>query len=286
MERAAASGRSAAAQSSPQVTPAPVVLVGAGDIASCALSGDEQTARLLDTIEGIVFTAGDNTYERGSASEFASCYGPTWGRHRERTRPAAGNHDYLTPGSAAYAAYFGAAAGPPDRAYYSYDAGTWHVVVLNSNCAYVGGCAGESPQERWLRADLAAHPARCSLAIWHHPLFSSGPHGSDPATLPFWVALYEAGAEIVIVGHDHHYERFAPQDPAGRRHDARGIREFVVGTGGASLRRVGSPIANSEVRRDDTHGVLELTLRHDGYDWRFVPVAGAHFTDQGSASCH
>ena len=278
----------------PERTPEPgpavrssAVLVGAGDIAACDSTGDEATAALLDGIPGTVFTAGDNAYEHGTAAEFAACYAPSWGRHRERTRPAAGNHDYLMPGAAPYFAYFGAAAGEPGRGYYSYDIGDWHVVVLNSNCWAVAGCHAGSVQERWLRADLAAHPARCTLAYWHHPRFSSGPHGGDVAVAPLWQALYEAGAEIVINGHDHIYERFAPQDPSGAPDAARGIRQFVVGTGGRSLYSVrGTPAATSELRNSATFGVLKLTLHAEGYEWEFVPVAGGAFTDRGSGVCH
>ncbi len=271
----------------PAPTPEPVTLVGAGDIAACDSPGAAATAALLDGIAGTVFTAGDNAYERGTAAEFASCYGPTWGRHKGRTRPAPGNHDYLTNGASGYFAYFGAAAGEPGSGYYSYELGAWHVVVLNSNCGSVGGCGPSSPQVQWLAADLAAHPTRCALAIWHHPRWSSGAeHGSDPAYATFWSVLYERGVDLVVNGHDHVYERFAPQTPDALPDDARGIREFVVGTGGRSLYAVKAPIANSEVLRNDTLGVLRLTLRWDGYDWAFVPAAGSTFADAGSGNCH
>ncbi len=258
------------------------VLVGAGDIASCGLRGDEATAALLDTIPGTVFTAGDNAYNSGTPSEYADCYDPTWGRHKARTRPAPGNHDYATPGAAGYFGYFGAAAGDPATGYYSYDLGDWHILVLNSNLSMQAG----SPQEQWLRNDLAAHPAPCTLAYWHHPRFSSGPHGSSTAAQALWQALYEAGAEVVVSGHDHHYERFAPQDAQGTADAEQGIRAFVVGTGGGRLDAIGPPIANSEVHEDDTWGVLKLTLHTMSYGWEFVPVAGKTFTDQGSAGCH
>jgi hypothetical protein len=265
---------------------AAAVLVGAGDIAGCSsLEGAEATAKLLDAIAGTVFTAGDNAYPSGTATQFSECYGPTWGRHKGRTRPALGNHDYGTGDATAYFAYFGAAAGTPGTGYYSYDLGAWHVVVLDSNCARVG-CEAGSPQERWLRADLSAHGNRCSLAIWHHPRFSSGGHGDSVATQPLWQALYDAGAEIVISGHDHDYERFAPQDAEGSLDAARGIREFVVGTGGRSTRPFTTPKANSEVRDTGTFGVLKLTLRPGAYEWRFVPVEGRTFTDSGAGSCH
>jgi hypothetical protein len=266
-------------------SPAPV-LVGAGDIAGCNTLGDEATAALLDNVAGTVFTLGDNVYDSGTANEFANCYHPTWGRHKARTFPATGNHEYLTPNAAGYFNYFGAVAGDPAKGYYSYDLGTWHIVVINSNCSEVGGCRAGSPQELWLRADLAAHPTVCTLAYWHHPRFSSGEHGSYPSLQPIWQALYDAGADVVLSGHDHSYERFAPQDPSGAADPVQGIREFVVGTGGKNHYTINTSIANSEVQNDDTFGVLKLTLHATSYDWEFIPEAGKTFTDTGSASCH
>ena len=263
------------------------MLVGAGDITQCS-SGAEATARLLDGIAGTVFTAGDNAYPHGALADYEKCYAPSWGRQLARTRPAPGNHEYETGGAAGYFAYFGARAGPPSRGYYSYDLGTWHVVVLNSsdNCGVVA-CSASSPQVEWLRADLAASAAPCTVAIWHHPRFSSGPHGSNTRLDAFWDALYAAGADVVVNGHDHIYQRFAPQTPAGARDDARGIREFVVGTGGKSHDKLRSPLLpNTEVAHGSTFGVLALTLHAASYSWRFVPVAGATFTDAGSAPCH
>jgi hypothetical protein len=262
------------------------ILVGAGDIASCGSDADEATARLLDAIPGTVFAAGDDAYERGTADEFGRCYDPTWGRVRDRTLPAPGNHDYGTSGAAGYVGYFGARARPSGTTWYSREVGAWHVIVLDSDCSAVGGCGAGSAQERWLRADLAASGARCTIAIWHHPLFSSGEHGNNADLTAFWNDLYAAGADIVVNGHDHDYERFAPQAPDGRSDRARGIREFVVGTGGAALRAFGRVRPNSEVRNASTHGVLRLTLGADGYDWTFVPVAGESFTDSGSGDCH
>ncbi len=261
-------------------------LVGAGDIASCTSGGDEATAKLLDANSGTVFTTGDNAYRNGTADEFSACYVPSWGRHKWRTRPAPGNHDYYTSGAAGYYGYFGWRAGSPSRGYYSYERGAWHVVVLNSNCSAVGGCGKGSPQEQWLRADLLAHPARCTLAYWHAPRFSSGPHGSDSLYQALWQALYDHRAELVLNGHDHAYERFAPQTASGSLDRTRGIREIVVGTGGASSYAFESVERNSEVRGSSTFGVLRLTLRPQGYDWKFLPVAGKTFTDSGSTSCH
>jgi hypothetical protein len=278
------SGAPTAEASLPSADP---VLVGAGDIARCDGDGDEATAALIDGIEGTVFTAGDNAYGQGSPEEFAACYDPTWGRFKDRTRPAAGNHDWGTEDAQGYRDYFGRRALNADGdTWYSYDLGEWHIVVLDGSCDQIEGCDPASPQGQWLAADLAAHPTECSLAIWHQPRFSSGEeHGNDPSVDPFWRALYAAGADVVLNGHDHDYERFAPQDPDGREDRGRGIRQFVVGTGGASLRGFGAPQPNSELRLSVSHGVLELTLRPRQYDWRFIPTA-ATITDSGSAPCH
>ncbi|MGH2373331.1 MAG: metallophosphoesterase family protein [bacterium] len=271
---------------SPGSSQPPPVLVGAGDIASCASHGDEATARLLDGIPGTIFTAGDNVYEYGTHQEFMNCYHPSWGRHKARTRPAAGNHDYGTPEAAGYFTYFGVAAGEPKRGYYSYDLGSWHIVVLNSNCWAVGGCHAESPQLEWLRADLRAHPAQCTAALWHHPRFSSGRHGGMAQFAPIWRELYAADADLVVNGHDHSYERFAPQDPLGRLDPRRGLRQFVVGTGGRSHYPITRVMSNSEVRHSGTFGVLKLTLGPSSYTWEFVPETGKTFTDSGTATCH
>jgi hypothetical protein len=261
---------------------APAILVGAADIADCSSIGDEATSALLDAIAGTVFTAGDNAYENGTLQQFEECYGPSWGRHRTRTRPAPGNHDYLTPGAAAYFAYFGDAAGDPSKGYYSYDLATWHIVVLNTNVDVSAG----SPQEQWVRADLAAHPAHCTLAYWHYPRFSSGLGGNHPEMQPMWQALYDAGAEVVISGHDHDYERFAPQTPSGAPDSADGIREFVVGTGGKSLLDFHNVAPNSRVRNNSTFGVLLLKLYDERYEWEFVPTQQGGFTDAGGGTCH
>jgi len=247
---------------------------------------DEATAKLLDVIPGTVFTAGDNAYPDGTLEQYLNCYGPTWGRHKARTHPAAGNHEYHTPGAAGYFRYFGAAAGDPTKGYYSYDLGAWHIIVINSNCTFIGGCQAGSPQEQWLEADLVAHPAPCTLAYWHHPRFSSGFHGNDTEMQPIWQALYTAGVDVVINGHSHMYERFAPQGPAGQADAQYGLREFVVGTGGDKLEPMRTVQPNSEVRNNSTHGVLKLTLHPSGYDWVFIPVAGASFTDVGQGTCH
>ena len=256
------------------------VLVGAGDIADCDASA---TAALLDNIPGTVFTAGDNAYPNGSSADYTQCYDPSWGRHKVRTRPSPGNHDHNTSGAAGYFGYFGAQAGPAGLGYYSYDVGAWHIISLDSNIDMSAGSA----QETWLRADLAASTKRCTIAYWHHPRFSSGTsHGSTGSTQPLWQALYDFGAEIVISGHDHEYERFAPQTADGTADAARGIREFVVGTGGAGLYSLGTPLPNSEVGNDNSHGVLKLTLSDGSYTWEFIPVAGDSFRDSGSGTCH
>ncbi|MEV6107488.1 DNRLRE domain-containing protein [Streptomyces sp. NPDC051940] len=263
------------------------VLVGAGDIASCTSSGDEATAALLDGIPGTAFTAGDNAYPYATAEDFAGCYGPSWGRHRDRTAPTAGNHEYHNAGAPGYYGYFGAAAGSPGQGWYSYDLGPWHVVALNSNCAAVGGCGAGSPQEQWLRADLAASAEQCTVAVWHHATFTSGAgHGPATETLPLFQALYDADADLLVTAHNHNYERFAPQNPAGAADPARGIRAFVVGTGGASHYGFGTVRPNSEARNGDTYGVLKLTLRDGSYDWRFIPEAGSTYADSGSGQCH
>ncbi len=261
------------------------VLVGAGDIARCDSDADSATASLVEAIPGTVFTAGDNAYENGSAEQFRDCYGPTWGRFLDRTRPAPGNHDWETKDLAGYLGYFGKAAAPNGTSWYSYDLGAWHVIVLDSDCSNVGGCGADSPQGRWLAGDLAASSAVCTLAIWHHPRFSSGVHGNDKDVAPFWKALYDAGADLIVNGHDHDYERFAPQDPNGQPDSGRGIREFVVGTGGAELRGFGTIRANSELRAAVSQGIIRLDLHPGSYAWQFTPTTG-DLRDSGNAPCH
>ena len=264
----------------------PAVLVGAGDIADCSRVSQEGTARLLDGIAGQVATFGDGAYPDGSLTDYMNCFDPSWGRHKARTRPSTGNHEYnhgQAAGAPGYYAYWGAAAGDSGIGYYSYTLGSWHIVVINSSLDMSAG----STQERWLRADLAAHPATCTLAYWHHPRFSSGGNGSTLETQPIWQALYDFGAEVVVNGHDHDYERFAPQTPAGALDNTNGIREFVVGTGGNSLYSFDiPPITNSELRSNVNYGVIKFTLWPTSYDWDFIPVAGGTFSDHGSASCH
>lgn len=257
-------------------------VVAVGDIARCNQNGDEATAKLVEHTQGTVLALGDNAYDAGSDREYQECYDPAWGRFRQRTHPVPGNHDYETADAAGYFHYFGDAAG---KGYYSFDLGAWHLVALDSNCGDTGGCGPDDPQGRWLRADLAESSAKCTLAFWHHPRFSSGKHGANDLSAPFWEALYEAGADLVLNGHDHDYERFAPQSPAGQADESRGIREFVVGTGGGNLRPFSSTAANSERRLAETYGVLALKLRPGAYDWRFVTADG-DTADKGSGACH
>jgi len=229
---------------------------------------------------------GDTQYLRATWAGYQASYGPSWGRFRRITRPVVGNHEYLTRGAKDYFRYFGTAAGDPVRGYYSFDVGTWHVVVLNSECAFVGGCQKGSPQERWLRSDLAAHPARCTLAAWHEPRWSTGDHGVNLAVDDLWRDLADAGAEIVLNGHDHSYERLVPMDGSGRVDKKRGMREFVVGTGGVGLRPFDFPRSKrTETRQNIRFGVLALTLDPGGYDWRFVPTKRG-YSDSGHGRCH
>jgi acid phosphatase type 7 len=267
----------------PPPPPPPVagqhVLVGAGDIAVCGSVATAQTAALLDRIDGTVFTAGDNAYFQGSAANYRDCYDPTWGRHKHRTRPAPGNHEYETAGGAAYFDYFGPSAGPPGLGYYSFEAGPWHVVSLNSNVA----ANQSSAQYQWLANDLLTRNARCVAAIWHHPMFSSGPNGPSPWMRDIWQLLQQARAEIVITGHDHVYERFVPLD-VNRRPTPDGLRQFTVGTGGAELYSFVNVSADSEVRIG-AFGVLKLTLTGDGYRWEYLGTNG-NVLDSGTGTCH
>jgi acid phosphatase type 7 len=290
------------------VRPPGPVIAAAGDIAcdptSRAFNEGRGSARachqratsdlLVNSGLTAVLALGDLQYYCGALAAFMYSYDQSWGRVKSMTYPAPGNHEYqltggygCAPGAQGYFAYFGAAAGDPTRGYYSFDIGAWHLISLNSNCVEIGGCERGSAEERWLRADLAAHPAPCTLAYWHHPPFTSSvaPVGA-PATLALLQDLYAAGADLLLSGHQHNYERFAPQTPGGAADPQHGIREFVVGTGGEDLRRFGTPAANGETREGDTFGVLELTLLPTSYSWQFIPETGGSFTDGGSAACH
>jgi hypothetical protein len=253
------------------------IFVGAGDISDCDNDNDELTAQLLDAIPGTVFTTGDNVYSSGTAAQFADCYDPTWGRHKDRTKPIPGNHDYRTSDGAGYYQYFNNI--PP---YYAYDLGSWRIYALNTEI----DASESSAQVMWLQSDLAANPRQCVLAYWHKPRWSSGEnHGSNPEFQTLWQIFYDTGAEVVLNGHEHNYERFAPMNVAGEA-DPLGLREFVVGMGGKSHYSFGTILPNSEVRDDTSYGVLKMTLRPTGYDWEFIPAAGSTFTDSGSTECH
>lgn len=279
--------------------PAAAVVVAAGDIAECPGGRQVETAALVDAIApDAVLTLGDTVYPDGSLDEFLDCYHASWGRFRPITRAAVGNHEYHAPRAGPFFSYFCGGSGEPFEGRASFDIGAWHVVILNSNCGTeadlpsstsdeFGGCGADSPQARWLKKDLAAHPSRCTLAMWHHPRFTSGPYGSAEYTSELWRILHEAGADVLLTGHAHLYERFAPMAADGRLDTAHGLREFVVGTGGKfPLHSVAKVHAESEVHNDETLGVLRLELRPNSYAWRFVSVAGGSFTDEGEAPCH
>ena len=268
-------------------------IVAAGDIATCNDTGDEGTAALIDQIPGTVLPLGDLAYQDGSKADFDNCYGPTWGRFKDRSRPTTGNHEYVQKDAGAYFDYWGPGVGERGKGYYSFDVGTWHLIALNSTCDAVGGCGHNTPMEQWLRADLAATRAHCILAYWHHPRFFTPSRQpgvgkivpSDRKMSPFWTDLQAAGADVVLSGHRHDYERFARQNSDGTA-DPAGLREFVVGTGGGPHDHFEGPVApNSEIRQQDTYGVLQLTLHADSYDWRFTATAGDPFTDSGTDSC-
>lgn len=277
------------------------VLIGTGDIASCTSSGDEATARLVDSVlkadgaadvENHVFTLGDNVYPSGSARDFERCWKPSWGDSTKHImkwiRPSPGNHEHDTEWAAPYYRYFGARAGEPDKGYYSYTAGEWHVVVLNSVLAVSGrvSAADRRRQEEWLREELARHPALCTAAYWHHPRFSSGTHGGETRMEPIWRILHGAGVDLAFVGHDHHYERFLPQGPDGMLDTLRGITQILVGTGGGTLRGLRRPYARNSATRIQGHfGVLKVTLGAGGYQHVFLDVSG-HVWDRGGGKCH
>ncbi|SNS38061.1 Calcineurin-like phosphoesterase [Noviherbaspirillum humi] len=269
-----------------------VTVYAAGDIADCRyrlphLSGAYETSELVlrhlrQDPQAVVLTLGDNTYPVGTLAEFRDCYEPTWGRFKARTYPSPGNHEYYTAGAPGYYGYFGAAAGPDRRGYYSFRLGGWHVVSLNSELK------GEAMQAQlaWLKEDLAQHPMHCTLAFLHHPRFSSGGHSDNPRMEAIWRTLHAAGVDVVLAGHDHHYERFAPLDADGRRDDRRGMRQFVVGTGGAQFSPLRLPQDGTEERNNNTHGVLRLVLKDTGYEWTFLPARHEGYSDEGVGLCH
>jgi hypothetical protein len=259
------------------------IFVGAGDIAGSG-TGDSATAALISALPNTatVWAAGDNAYDSGTLTEYNTYYDPTWGQFNARTIPAPGNHEYGTSGASGYFDYFGALAGPNRNGWYSKDVGDWHVVSLNSEVSMAAG----SPQETWLRQDLAANTKACTIAMWHSPIFTSGSHAPDSATRPLYQALYDYNADVLIQGHNHNYERFAPMNPSGQLDTVRGIRSFVNGAGGRSHYNFTGVAANSEVRNSDTYGVLKFVLKANSYDWEFIPEAGKTFRDSGSGTCH
>jgi hypothetical protein len=270
--------------SSPGPTEA-AVLIGAGDIAVCGAGGSIATGKLLDGQPGTVFVPGDIAYTDGTAEQFRNCYEPAWGRHKDRTRPVPGNHEYGSPGAAPYFAYFGPNAGPAGLGYYMYRKGTWQVFALNSNTESSGD---RRAQVQWLTRELEASSSACTIAYFHHPRVSSGPHGvvpPPPVVDEFWRALYAGGVDVILTGHEHFYERFSPQTPDGALDPQFGIRQFIVGTGGAPLEQPVRRVANSEVTLS-TFGVLRLTLESQSYRWEFLSVDGGAILDSGSGTCH
>lgn len=260
------------------------VLIGAGDIAGCTAGFmDRETAAIVaQHPAATVLTLGDNAYPDGSTANYNECYGRSWGGFKDRTHPSPGNHEYHTAGASGYFGYFGARAGPEGRGYYSYDLGSWHIISLNSET----DVSATSAQAAWLTQDLAAHPGTCTLVYWHKPLFTSAvAHPPERKMEPLFGILYQAGADVLLSGHNHHYERFAPQQVDKTPDEGRGIRAFVVGTGGAGLYGFGTPQPNSLVRYQGW-GVLKLTLRAASYTWEFLPIAGSTFTDSGTEVCH
>jgi acid phosphatase type 7 len=281
--------------------PSAPVMIGAGDIAVCGTSADEATSHVVDSVLAadsashlptVVFTLGDNAYpsgDQGVDKDFQRCFAGSWGRPSilPAIRPAPGNHDYDSGSASPYFAYFGERAGPAGKGYYSYDIGSWHIVSLNSELYFEGGHAGDATaQESWLRADLASNPRKCTLAYFHRPLFSSGIYGTTAEVRPLWDILFAANADVVLNGHEHHYERFGPQTPSGIADAARGIVEIIAGTGGAELREIRYPLAaNSEAQIHGRYGVLKLELFDRGYRHSFIE-AGGRVWDSGEGLCH
>jgi predicted phosphodiesterase len=259
--------------------------VGAGDISMCNRSDHFDTALLLDIYPGAIFTAGDNTNDEGFADEYKNCFDSSWGRYKSRIHPVPGNHDYGVKEGKPYFDYFGSRAGRKSEGYYSYDVGPWHIISLNSNCEYVD-CSADSDQYRWLKRDLKNNTALCTMAIWHHPRVSSAPEGKDKSVKPFWDLLYEYGAEVIVNGHSHIYERYAPQNSELKLDWENGMVQFIVGTGGAYFEDLKNVQPNSKAKILQTHGILVFSLFEDHYDWGFLPVDGVSFYDSGTMYCH
>ena len=275
-----------AARPSETAGPGEVTVLAAGDIGRCNEDGDEATAEIVaSNPDATVLALGDIAYDDGTAEDFAECYDPSWGPFLERTRPVPGNHEYRTDDGDPYYDYFGEAAGEPGKGWYSFNLGKWHVIALNSNCEDVG-CDEGSEQEEWLRADLEANDARCTLAFWHEPRFSSGErHGGTQDVRDFWRVLMEYDVEVVLSGHEHLYERTAQLNARGDLDPEEGILQFVVGTGGGNLYDLGAPIPGSEAALEGTNGVLKMALRPDGYDWEFLAVDSDEPADTGTDTC-
>jgi hypothetical protein len=256
------------------------VLLAAGDIGLCGSRGAAQTGEMLDGMQGTILAVGDLAYPHGAVEDYVSCFDPVWGRHKSRTKPAPGNHEYESPGAQPYFDYFGAAAGPSGLGYYSFKAGDWLVLSLNSNVP-VGGTTA---QAQWIRSELAASTARCALAYFHHPLYSSGPNGDNARLAGLWQLLYDNGVDVIVSAHEHLYERYGPMTPDGQRNDTKGIRQFIVGTGGAGLYSIQRlhPLSEMQII---SHGLLKLTLSAQGYQWEFLQVDGAR-GDFGQDVCH
>jgi chitodextrinase len=298
----AAGNKSAASRQVSATTASSFTVAAAGDVA-CDPSdpnyhngaGTSTACRQMYTSDILVnghfdavLALGDLQYDSGSLTDFNTVYDPSWGRVKSITYPVVGNHEYGQSNASGYFQYFGSVAGAPGKGWYSFDLGAWHIIAINSNCDRIsGGCGSGSPEETWLQSDLSAHPAQCTLAMWHHARFSSGHDGDNTFMQTMWSDLYAAGAEIVLSGHSHDYERFAPQNASGQLDNANGIRQFVVGTGGAFFTGLGSSLdANSQAAQNNTYGVLKLTLRPGAYDWQFLPEAGKTYSDSGTTACH
>ena len=270
----------------PTKTPDPVYLTGAGDISVCDYETDDATAALLENVPGLVFTLGDTQYSGSTYEKFSTCFDQSWGKYKERMIPVIGNHEYEDNNAAGYYDYFENELDPDRQGYYSMDVGAWHVIVLNSQCDAVGGCDKKSPQVQWLESDLAKDSHLCTLALWHHPRFSTGYHGPDKDMDAIWQLMVENDVELVINGHEHNYERFAPMDADGKINLSDGTRMIIAGTGGADLRPQYLQDPASLVYSNNSYGVLQLKLEYGTYTWEFIPVEGSTFSDSGWGYCY
>jgi len=269
----------------PLPTSTPVYFSGAGDVSICGQTGDDQTAAILmnQVGHGLFFVAGDSSNENGNMYEYQNCFSPSWGNLLPNLRVVPGNHDYYSNPVENYWIYFDGVAGEPGKGWYSFEHGDWHIVMLNSNCGYVG-CGPSSEQIAWLKQDLENTSSDCSLAIWHHPRFNSGIAGNADWLYTFWDVLYEQGVDVIVNGHDHHYERMAKINPKGEIDPNLGIRSFVVGTGGASFYAIDQVQPFSEIRITNQFGIIQFTLNPASYTWQFINVNG-EIMDQGEDTC-